>query len=111
MLAVNLEQTLTGTLVYDAQIPGGHVRSLLVSDDGTVFAGGEAVSPGFPTRDTLQPCSMNLLHDYVPVQWWVRSGTFTVLDPRGNIAHSSFLGGSAPSGYGNDINGIDAIAQ
>jgi uncharacterized protein (TIGR03437 family) len=101
----------SGTLVYDVQVPGADVRALLVADDDTVFAGGAAVSVGFPTRDTLQPCNMNLPHDYIPVQWWVMSGAFIVLDPTGRISHASFLGGSAPSGYGNDVNSVAALAR
>jgi uncharacterized protein (TIGR03437 family) len=54
---------------------------------------------------------MNLPHDSVPIQWWLVSAAFLVLDPSGNIVHSSFLGGGAPQGYGNDDNAIGFIAQ
>jgi len=101
----------TGALLYEKQLPGANLWALLASDDGTVFAAGSATMVGFPTRDSLQPCNMNLHHDYVPVQWWLQSAAFSVLDPEGKMVHSSFLGGSAPSGHGNDSNSIVALAR
>ena len=100
----------TGTMVYNQQIGPGLLEALLVLDDGTVFVGGTTASVSYPTRDTLQPCNMNLPHDYVPVQWWVQSGTLVMLDPTGGIVLSSFLAGAAPNGYGNDGTSVHAFS-
>lgn len=101
----------TGALIRRVEIGSGFLDAMLVLGDGTLWAAGSTTSVAFPVRDSLQPCNMNLPHDEVPVQWWVISGSLIRLDPAGTVVLSSYFGGPAPRGYGNDSTTLTGLAQ
>jgi len=64
----------TGAVLFDKSVPSVYITTgqngFLVLDDGSMVLAGGTFYPNFQTRNTLQPCNMNLLHDTLPVQWW-----------------------------------------
>jgi uncharacterized protein (TIGR03437 family) len=103
----------SGLIVRQNQMVGikPFASDFAVLADGTAVLVGNTSAVDFRTRNSLQPCNMNLPHVTVPVQWWVWSAALVVMDPIGTVVNASFLGGGAPAGYGNDANGIDSIAK
>jgi uncharacterized protein (TIGR03437 family) len=92
-----------GTLVYAKTFDGAHVDSLnalMALDDGTLLLGGASFSPDFPTRDSLQPCTYNLPPDPSAVFPPGGNAVFMMLDPAGNLVHSSLLGGVGDNSIG-----------
>src|ERR1019366_9235302 len=92
-----------GTLVYAKTFGGTQVDSLnalMALDDGTLLLGGTSVSPDFPTRDSLQPCTYNLPPDPSAVFPHGGNAVFMMLDPAGNLVHSSLLGGVGDNSIG-----------
>ncbi len=92
-----------GTLVYAKTFGGAQVDSLnalMALDDGTLLLGGGTVSPDFPTRDSLQPCTYNLPPDPSAVFQPGSNAAFMMLDPAGNLVHSSLLGGVGGNSIG-----------
>lgn len=96
-----------GTLVYAKTFGGAQVDSLtafLALEDGTLLLGGATDSPNFPTRDSIQPCTYNLPPDASAGVAPASSAAFMMLDPGGDLIHSSLLGGIGG-------NGVSAIAR
>ncbi len=104
----------SGAVLFERQVPAvllPQFGSFTVLDDASVVLAGWTPYVNFQTRNSLQACNMNLLHDTLPVQWWVLSAALVVLDQSGNLVNASFLGGHAPPGYGNDGSGFYASAK
>jgi uncharacterized protein (TIGR03437 family) len=105
----------TGAVQFEKSVPGVEIglgrKQFVVLDDGSIVFAGFTFYVDFKTRNTLQPCDMNLLHHTIPAQWSVRNAALVVLEASGNVVNSSFLGGTAPPGFGTDANGFAVIAK
>ena len=84
------------SLVYSTYLGGGnfdHAHAIAVGSDGSAYVGGETQSANFPTASPVQPSNGGDTDAFV-----------TKLSPSGSaLAYSTYLGGSKPTTFANDI--------
>ena len=84
------------SLVYSTYLGGGnfdHAHAIAVGSDRSAYVGGETQSANFPTASPVQPSNGGDTDAFV-----------TKLSPSGSaLAYSTYLGGSKPTTFANDI--------
>jgi uncharacterized protein (TIGR03437 family) len=109
-LAMITKYDAAGSIVWNKSFNNVRLDALVAARDRMLWAAGGAYRADVPTRDTLQPCNMNLPHEQTPPLWQVSTGLFMVLGSEGNVTFSTLLGGAPPAGIG-DGNSISALAE
>jgi uncharacterized protein (TIGR03437 family) len=102
-----------GSIVYQTPLPSTGF-GLLLLNDGSIAVAGSTYTVNFPVKNAIQPCptysvgtSLPPTYTYTPglSRWLFAAGVFAMLDPRGQITFSTYLGGTDESAIFSTIPG------
>jgi uncharacterized protein (TIGR03437 family) len=94
-----------GSIVYQTPLPSTGF-GLLLLNDGSIAVAGSTYTVNFPVKNAIQPCPTYSVgtsaispSTYIPSlsRWLDAAGVFAMLDPRGQITFSTYLGGTGDS--------------